>query len=826
LTVALTKWTTTTTFESRDVPVYHRDDATRKLNEAAHRLPEARQLEASEFVQYSVEVIHKSPVECLSEILRLICATVGCDCGGIVTYDKQNNALEVEVLHGYSPREALDYRGQRLPVDGPSVSVKAFTEAIKEGEPKLVIADKGDPIQLEISPEVIQTMSYAVSDADDFVGVITLERKEGSQFKSLEDTPETDALMRVCTSVVSIALSARQSFIFRFEQFIRQMEFHDVEELSSEVTKWVHEKFRVDLCSLYFLEYDQSSGAEHLVCKERFLTGKAQPGKRDALYAVGEDGPGKVAVTKQRVFWPSGPQKGSHADATDPTPSGGSHARLYLSDEYSDLHFLSYLGVPILYRKQLLGVLEVADTEREYAFSDAGLLEMIASRIAFEYSRITRYSQRENLFALPNMETHDLNSVVSGVVDSAMKSSGATHGLFMLKGPDGTFIPKSVLGPKLNEARIPSVGPNDGGLVNWVILNKEKGAYICPDLTDEQGIIAQSRPLIKSSFLPGGFIPEGAKSLLMVPVYLRDSLTKETEDLGVLILMSIRQHTFQHDEVLITALAEIVSYHVWGVKKAAELEQQRQELSQLKEAMPHYNRAAMAAVATAGTVHTARKHVINVKQDIEKLKAHAKVREVRELFVLATRIEQQFKELTDLYDRLHDIFGGSSKPSLEMCDVAELVKEVRAYMEPTFRNRNINFKGIDKNAKLPRVKADPVLMKVVFINLINNSIDAGSREITVDAKKTRLTNVIGEEMEAVEISFKDDGIGIEPEKWEKIFEHFFTENKKGGTGLGLAVNREIVKNHDGETYVASSVPGVSTVIVTVWPTGADAKVKN
>jgi signal transduction histidine kinase/GAF domain-containing protein len=783
-----------------------------------------RELEASEFVQYSVDIIHKSPVECLSEILRLICETVGCDCGGIVTYDKQNNVLEVEVLHGYSPKEALEYRGQRLPIDGPSVSVKAFTEAIHLQEPKLVITDKGDPIQMEISPEVIQTMSYGVSDADDFVGVVTLERKEGSRFNSFEETLETEALMRVCTSVVSIALSARQSFIFRFEQFIRQMEFHDVERLSSEVTRWVHEKFRVDLCSLYFLVNDKDTGDEHLVCKERFVGGTAQPEKRRARCAVGEDGPGKVAATKQRVFWPSGTQKDGQADAADPTLADARHVGLYLSREYPDLHFLSYLGVPILYRKQLLGVLEVADTEREYAFSDAGLLEMIASRIASEYSRITKYSQRENLFALPNMETHDLNSVVSGVVDSAMKSSGATHGLFMLKGPDGTFIPKSVQGPKFSEAIIPSVGPTDGGLVNWVILNKEKGAFICPDLTDEQGIVVESRPFIKNSFLPGGFIPEGAKSLLMVPVYLRDSLTKETEDLGVLILMSTRQHTFQHDEVLITALAEIVSYHVWGVKKAAELDAQRQELSQLKEAMPHYNRAAMAAVATAGTVHTARKHVINVKQDIEKLKAHPKIRELRELFVLATRIEQQFKELTDLYDRLHDIFGGGSKPSLEMCDVAELVKEVRAYMEPTFRNRNITFKGIDKNAKLPRVKADPVLMKVVFINLINNSIDAGAREITVSARKTHLTNVIGEETEAVEVSFKDDGIGVEPEKWERIFEHFFTENKKGGTGLGLAVNREILKSHEGETYVASSIPGVSTVIVAIWPTGVDANV--
>src|SRR5215210_3563796 len=99
-----------------------------------------KELTDSEFIQYSVDVIHKSPVECLSEILRIICESVGCDCGGIVTYDQQNNMLEVEVLHGYSREEALAYRGQHLPIDGPSVSVRAFNEAILHGEPTLVIA--------------------------------------------------------------------------------------------------------------------------------------------------------------------------------------------------------------------------------------------------------------------------------------------------------------------------------------------------------------------------------------------------------------------------------------------------------------------------------------------------------------------------------------------------------------------------------------------------------------------------------------------------------------------------------------------------------------
>ena len=59
--------------------------------------------------------------------------------------------------------------------------------------------------------------------------------------------------------------------------------------------------------------------------------------------------------------------------------------------------------------------------------------------------------------------------------------------------------------------------------------------------------------------------------------------------------------------------------------------------------------------------------------------------------------------------------------------------------------------------------------------------------------------------ERIRVAISDSGAGISPENLEKIFEPFFT-TKQEGTGLGLAVARQIITGHGGN-IAASSSPG-------------------
>jgi signal transduction histidine kinase len=112
---------------------------------------------------------------------------------------------------------------------------------------------------------------------------------------------------------------------------------------------------------------------------------------------------------------------------------------------------------------------------------------------------------------------------------------------------------------------------------------------------------------------------------------------------------------------------------------------------------------------------------------------------------------------------------------------------------------------------LPSILADVNGLKQVFINFLNNAIDAMPRGGVVDIT-ARSAPEVGRTPQ-VEIVFQDSGVGIDPAHLPKIFDPFFT-TKKGsqGTGLGLAISKRIIEQHGGTIDVAS-VPGQGTKFV-------------
>jgi signal transduction histidine kinase len=116
-----------------------------------------------------------------------------------------------------------------------------------------------------------------------------------------------------------------------------------------------------------------------------------------------------------------------------------------------------------------------------------------------------------------------------------------------------------------------------------------------------------------------------------------------------------------------------------------------------------------------------------------------------------------------------------------------------------------------------RVCADSQRLQQVFINLIQNALDAGAHQIVVAARAASRADwppegaglVVGEAAgrDAVMITVRDDGPGIAPERLDHIFDPFYTTREPGeGTGLGLYIVGEIVQEQGGAIAV-SSPPG-------------------
>ena len=93
--------------------------------------------------------------------------------------------------------------------------------------------------------------------------------------------------------------------------------------------------------------------------------------------------------------------------------------------------------------------------------------------------------------------------------------------------------------------------------------------------------------------------------------------------------------------------------------------------------------------------------------------------------------------------------------------------------------------------------ADKDMMVRVFNNLIKNAVQATSQ-----VENGAVLISIIDQPEKILIEIRDNGIGIDPDQKEKIFVPYFT-TKSTGTGLGLAMVKQMVELHKGQIYFDS-----------------------
>ncbi|MGC3996392.1 MAG: ATP-binding protein [Anaeromyxobacter sp.] len=113
---------------------------------------------------------------------------------------------------------------------------------------------------------------------------------------------------------------------------------------------------------------------------------------------------------------------------------------------------------------------------------------------------------------------------------------------------------------------------------------------------------------------------------------------------------------------------------------------------------------------------------------------------------------------------------------------------------------------------LPPLAANPDQLNQVLVNLVLNAIHACAEGGHV---WIRARSAVRGRLAAIEVA--DDGAGVPEELRHRVFDPFFTTKKRGkGTGLGLTVAAQIVRNHGGEIDLESE-EGLGTTVVLSWP---------
>lgn len=264
---------------------------------------------------------------------------------------------------------------------------------------------------------------------------------------------------------------------------------------------------------------------------------------------------------------------------------------------------------------------------------------------------------------------------------------------------------------------------------------------------------------------------------------------------------------------LISSLA-LAGWAGWFVKKAqGRLESAREALRQEQARLA---KERWRAEQTAGLGALSRILAHEIRNPLNSMALHcavlrrsavrlpenegARVREVADVL---------HGEITRLDQLVHDYLLYSKGPppiSAAEVDLAALVKRVLEVLGPSLADRDVSV-AIREEPELPRAHADPARLEQVVHNVLRNAMEAqpAGGEISVGLRGAGAR---------VELEVADHGPGFDDPA--AVFRPFYT-TKRGGSGLGLTIVRDVVRAHGGEVEASNLEVGHGARIVIRLP---------
>ncbi|HPC73106.1 MAG TPA: ATP-binding protein [Syntrophales bacterium] len=165
-------------------------------------------------------------------------------------------------------------------------------------------------------------------------------------------------------------------------------------------------------------------------------------------------------------------------------------------------------------------------------------------------------------------------------------------------------------------------------------------------------------------------------------------------------------------------------------------------------------------------------------------------------------------EETDRLNRVVSQFMNYAKPQgvkSDRQDINGIIEKAASLIRANEQSGKVTVET-DLHPSLPRVNLDGEQMMQVILNIAFNGIEAMPDGGTLTFRTSKIES---DEGDAVGISIRDTGRGIQKEDMPNIFKPFFT-TKKRGVGLGLAICRKIIRSQGGQIR-AKSLPGQGTI---------------
>lgn len=283
-----------------------------------------------------------------------------------------------------------------------------------------------------------------------------------------------------------------------------------------------------------------------------------------------------------------------------------------------------------------------------------------------------------------------------------------------------------------------------------------------------------------------------------------------------------REYT-SNDESLLVAIGRQLSTTIEKVRLYEETSKAYDDLRRAQEQLLQSEKMSAIGQLIAGVAHELNNPltaILGYAQLLESENLEAKAKEyVSKIFKQGQRTHRVVQNLLS--------FARQRKPEREQFDVVKVLEEALLLRDYDIKVGNINVERAIE-ADIPAVFGDPHQLEQVFLNVINNALDAmaedDDEEKEEGARESQEHNFkvsVSSQKNSVVLEFQDSGPGIkEP---SRIFEPFYTTKNVGkGTGLGLSICYGIIKEHGGEISARNAEAGGAIIEIKLPSAGKPA----
>ncbi|MFI8479108.1 PAS domain-containing protein [Pseudomonas sp. NPDC078700] len=288
------------------------------------------------------------------------------------------------------------------------------------------------------------------------------------------------------------------------------------------------------------------------------------------------------------------------------------------------------------------------------------------------------------------------------------------------------------------------------------------------------------------------------------------------DDIALLKAMVKRQrsdgHDFEHEHRLLLPNGTVKYLHLvahairdeeGGLEYIAALQDitsrrlSEEALGKIRSELAHLARVASLGTVTASIAHEVNQPlagiITNASTCLRMLSAEPP--NVVGALETARRTIRDGNRASDVIKRLRALFSNQNI-RFESVNISAAAREVVAMLAGELKRNGVMLQT-QFAEPLPQVKGDRVQLQQVILNLIMNAIEALN---TINSRPRHLlVSTTAAADRSVHLAVQDNGSGFESEDAERIFNAFYT-TKSTGMGIGLAISRSIIEQHEGRLW--------------------------